>query len=161
MQTKPIKRNEHIVKLSRDHHAGLLFCWKLRQGVKYHIAAERLITYIQYFWQHHFSIHFKEEEEILFSPLKDGIVEKAMAEHQNIKTFIDQISLHGTEVDKEVVLQLADMVNDHIRFEERVLFPHLEEKLPDEQLKKIGKEINTEPLMDNFEDNFWTKPASL
>jgi hemerythrin-like domain-containing protein len=161
METKPLKRSEHIVKLSRDHHASLLFCWKLRQGIKYHISRERLIKYVQYFWQHHFSIHFREEEEFLFAPLKDEIVQKAMEDHQKIKAFIGQISFHRTEGSENVFLELAEMVNDHVRYEERVLFPHLEEKLSDEQLEKIGREINTEPLMDDYEDNFWTKPSSL
>lgn len=161
MERKPIKRNEHIVKLSRDHHASLLFCWKLRQGIKYHISAERLIKYVQYFWQHHLSIHFKEEEEFLFVPPHDEVVQKAIDDHQNIKIFVEQISLHGAESGNNVLMELADMVNDHVRYEERILFPHLEEKLSDQQLQKIGSEINKEPLTDNYEDNFWTKPASL
>ncbi len=161
MERKPIKRNAHIVKLSRDHHASLLFCWKIRQGIKYHVALERLIKYIQYFWQHHFSIHFKEEEQFLFAPIKDEVVRKAIDEHQKIETFIENISLPGTENQKERMLEIAEMVNDHVRYEERILFPHLEKKLSDQQLEKIGREINTEPLLDNYEDNFWTKPASL
>jgi hemerythrin-like domain-containing protein len=161
MERRPIKRNEHIVKLSRDHHASLLFCWKLRQGVKYHISADRLIKYVQYFWQHHFSIHFKEEEEFLFAPLHDKVVQKAIDDHQEIKIFIEQISLHGAESEDNVLLELAEMVNAHVRYEERILFPHLEVNLSDEQLEKIGREINSEPLLDNYGDNFWTKPASL
>ncbi len=161
MDIKPIKRTDHIVKLSRDHHASLLFCWKLRQGIKYHISAERLIKYVQYFWQHHFSIHFKEEEKFLFAPLKDDIVQKAIADHQKINTLIEQISFHETENEDDVLLELADLVNHHVRYEERILFPHLEKNLSEEQLEKISREINTEPLIDNYDDNFWTKPASL
>jgi len=71
MEKMPIKRNENIVKLSRDHHASLLFCWKLRQGIKYHSSIERMVKYVQYFWNQHFTPHFKEEEEFLFAPVKD------------------------------------------------------------------------------------------
>jgi hemerythrin-like domain-containing protein len=161
METRPIKRNAHIVKLSRDHHASLLFCWKLRQGVKYHILADRLIKYVQYFWQHHFSIHFKEEEDFLFTPLKDEIVQKAIDDHHEIKTFIDKVSLKKTGNEADTLLELAEMVNDHVRYEERILFPHIEEKLSNEQLEKIGSQISSEPLLDKYDDNFWTKPASL
>ena len=31
--TKPLKRNPNLVPLSREHHYGLLFCWKLKQGL--------------------------------------------------------------------------------------------------------------------------------
>jgi hemerythrin-like domain-containing protein len=160
MEIKPIKRNENIVKLSKDHHASLLFCWKLRQGIKYHVAIGRLIKYVQYFWAHHFSAHFKEEEEFLFKPLKDEVVQKAIDDHEKIKTFIDQVTFSETGKD-DVLLELVELVDQHVRYEERILFPHLEKKLSDAQLETIGKRINREPWMDNYEDNFWTKSNSL
>jgi hemerythrin-like domain-containing protein len=161
MEKKPIKRNEHIVKLSRDHHASLLFCWKIRQGIKYHVEPDRIIQYVRYFWEHHFSIHFKEEEEFLFAPLKDEVVQKAIDDHEKIKIFIDQITVEGMESEDDILLELAEMVDQHVRYEERILFPHLEEKLSDEQLEAIGKQIDTAPLTDNYPDNFWTKSSSL
>ena len=30
----PIKRSEYLKPLSRDHHQGLLLCWKIRTGLK-------------------------------------------------------------------------------------------------------------------------------
>jgi len=147
-------------KISKDHHASLLFCWKLRQGIKYHVAVGRLVQYVQYFWANHFSTHFKEEEEFLFKPLKDEVVQKAINDHQKIKTFIDQATIAETG-NNDLLVQLVELVDQHVRYEERILFPHLEKKLSGEQLETIGKRINTEPLMDNYQDNFWTKSSSL
>lgn len=162
MRIVPIKRDVRLVKLSRDHHAGLLFCWKLRQGVKYHIETDRLVRYIKYFWAHHFSGHFKEEEEILFIPVKkDKEVQKALADHQKIKIFIEKINVSGMEDEGDILLELADTVDEHIRFEERVLFPHLQEKLSERQLEKIGEQFVHEPFIDTYEDDFWIKPRSL
>lgn len=161
MKNSPLKRDENLLKLSRDHHAGLLFCWKIRQGVKYHIAIERMIQYVKYFWDHHFATHFKEEEEFLFAQVRDGEVQKALDDHQKIKTFVDQVSVSGMENEEDVLLELADTVDDHIRYEERILFPHLQEKLSEEQLKTIGEQMVEEPLTDNYEDEFWKKPTSL
>lgn len=161
MKNKPLKRNENLVKLSKDHHAGLLFCWKIRQGVKYHIETNRMIKYVKYFWDHHFASHFKEEEEFLFTLLKDKEVQKALDDHQKIKIFVDKIAVSGMENEEDVLLELADVVDDHIRFEERVLFPHLQEQLSDEQLEKVGEQIVNEPLTDNYEDEFWKKSSSL
>ena len=161
MKNSPLKRDENLLKLSRDHHAGLLFCWKIRQGVKYHVAVERMIEYIRYFWDHHFATHFKEEEEFLFAQIRDKEVQKALDDHQKIKTFIDQVSVSGMENEEDVLLELADTVDDHIRYEERVLFPHLQEKLSEDQLKTIGEQMVEEPLTDNYEDEFWKKPTSL
>ncbi|MGN6600919.1 MAG: hemerythrin domain-containing protein [Ginsengibacter sp.] len=161
MKNSPLKRDENLLKLSRDHHAGLLFCWKIRQGVKYHVAVERMIEYIRYFWDHHFATHFKEEEEFLFAQVRDKEVQKALDDHEKIKTFIDQVSVSGMENEEDVLLELADTVDDHIRYEERVLFPHLQEKLSEDQLKTIGEQMVEEPLTDNYEDEFWKKPTSL
>ncbi|MGN6250128.1 MAG: hemerythrin domain-containing protein [Ginsengibacter sp.] len=161
MKNSPLKRDENLLKLSRDHHAGLLFCWKIRQGVKYHVAVERMIEYIKYFWDHHFATHFKEEEEFLFAQVRDKEVQKALDDHQKIKTFVDQVSVSGMENEEDVLLELADTVDDHIRYEERVLFPHLQEKLSEDQLKTIGEQMVEEPLTDNYEDEFWKKPTSL
>lgn len=49
MNKKPIRRNENIVKLSKEHHFSLLFCWKIRQGIKMEIPAARIIKYMEYF----------------------------------------------------------------------------------------------------------------
>jgi len=53
------------------------------------------------------------------------------------------------------------MVDEHVRYEERILFPHLEKKLTEEQLENIGNKIAGESLKDNYEDTFWIKPKSL
>lgn len=161
MKNQPLKRNENLVKLSRDHHAGLLFCWKIRQGVKYHIETDRMTRYVRYFWDHHFATHFKEEEEFLFSPVQDEMVKKALNDHQKIKIFVDKIRVSGMENDEEVLLELADTVDDHIRFEERVLFPHLQEKLSEQELELIAEQIVDEPLTDTYQDEFWKKSNSL
>lgn len=161
MEKKPVKRNPHIVKLSQDHHASLMFCWKIRQGAKYHAATERMVKYVQYFWEHHFSEHFKEEEEFLFAPLKDAAVLKAIEDHQKIKTKVDKIIISGNEDQQTNLLKLADLVDQHVRYEERILFPHLEKKLSEEQLQIIGSQISDKPLKDDFEDPFWTKPKPV
>ncbi len=161
MKNKPLRRNENLVKLSKDHHAGLLFCWKIRQGFKYHIETDRMIKYVKYFWDYHLASHFKEEEDFLFPLLKDTEVQKALDDHKKIKIFVDKIASSGMDREKDVLLELADSVDDHIRYEERVLFPHLQEKLSDEELDKFGRHITAVPLTDNYEDYFWKKSSSL
>jgi hemerythrin-like domain-containing protein len=74
---------------------------------------------------------------------------------------VDKIAVSGMEGEEGVLLELADTVDDHIRYEERVLFPHLQEKLSDEQLEKIGEQIPDASLADTYEDHFWEKSRSL
>ena len=67
MATTPIKRNQHIVQLSKDHHFTLLFCWKIRQGIKMQIESERQKNYIRYFFKEHMEPNFQNEEKLLFN----------------------------------------------------------------------------------------------
>ncbi len=158
MENKPIKRNEHIVSLSKDHHAALLFCWKIRTGLKHEAAVDRMFSYVQYFWQQHMQPHFVEEETILFLPVKDDKVQRALMEHVQIREKIK--ALHNAGDDTKIQLAaLANLVDAHVRYEERELFPHLEQILTNEQLERIGKQLNEkhETLKDDFADEFWVK----
>ena len=160
MKQKPIKRNENILKFSKEHHFALLFSWKIRQGLKYNIAAERMQKYARYFWQHYMQPHFAEEEEILFAPMKDKWTQKAIEEHQQIIQQVKELENYTGDEANEKLSQLAVNLDNHVRYEERELFPHLEKTLSAIQLKKIGKQLQESQqatLQDNYEDGFWIK----
>jgi hemerythrin-like domain-containing protein len=158
MQKRPIKRNEHIKKLSREHHFSLLFCWKIRQGLKMNIDIVRICEYVQYFWQHHLNPHMREEEKIFFVPLSDRQVQRAINEHKRIRQQIMNLKNYSGNNLRKRLSELADTVDDHVRYEERELFPHLERKLSKEQLEKIGEQFEKHDpslLQDQYEDQFW------
>lgn len=152
----PIKRSEHLIRLSREHHSGLLFCWKIRQGLKKNADIERIRKYVEYFWQHDLADHFREEEDILFAPKKDDDkVKKALQEHVEIKAMIDSITKSSTPETIQLTA-LADAVDNHIRYEERELFPYLETTFTPEQLIKIGERLNAvTSSVDDYTDVFW------
>jgi hemerythrin-like domain-containing protein len=133
----------------------------LRQGIKYHIETDRMKKFVKYFWAHFFSGHFKEEEEILFASVKDQEVQKALEDHRKIKFFVDKIKISGKGNEQKVMLDLADTLDDHILFEERILFPHLQKKLSDDQLEKIEMQLVQKPFVDKYKDEFWVKSKSL
>jgi len=159
MIRKPITRNEQIKKLSREHHSSLLFCWKIRQGLKNNLQPQRICDYVQYYWQQNLQPHFREEEKILFAPIKDRQVQRAINEHKQIRRQIEGLANNLAKIDiQKNLARIADMVDDHVRYEERTLFPHLEKKLNKEQLKNIGEQIQKQyssPLIDQYEDEFW------
>jgi hemerythrin-like domain-containing protein len=155
----PIKRNSNIVELSRDHHFGLLFCWKIKEGIKLNIDESRINNYINFFWDSHLEKHFLEEEDLLFKKIQDDLCQKAMNEHQIIKNKISLLKIKSEQAQHHY-LELITLINQHIRFEERVLFPHLEMILSEEELNKIGENLkkgHQEIFVDNFSDEFWLK----
>lgn len=153
-----MKRHEAIIVLSREHHFGLLLCWKIRQGLKKDVPASRMMPYLKYFWAHHLLHHFKEEEDLLFKGREeDAMIARAIAEHQDIK---QQFELAQEKPDDglKVLENLANAVDKHIRYEERQLFPHLEKVLEDDHLIEIGKlleQSHQQVEKDEFEDEFW------
>jgi iron-sulfur cluster repair protein YtfE (RIC family) len=159
MEQKPIKRNQHILQLSRDHHFTLLFSWKLVQGVKNKIDSERIKNYVEYFWHNDMQAHFREEEEILFPLVKGDQVQKAALDHGQIKEQVYKVlSQDDQEKVYEYLTSLADSIITHVRYEERVLFPHLEQVLTVTQLEDIGAQLNKQPVLsDSYEDEFWIR----
>jgi len=158
VRLKSISRNEHMKKLSRENHFSLLFCWKIRQGLKMGIEMERISKYVKYFWQHHLQPHFREEENIFFAPIKDKIVYRAINEHEHIKQQIEDLGNYSGNSGRKKLSKIADMLYEHVRYEERDLFPHLEKKLSKQQLENIGEQIekhHPSSLQDQYEDQFW------
>lgn len=157
---KPIKRSEFLLPLSRDHHFSLLFSWKIKQGLRHQVDNQRIQKYVAHFWQTHMLQHFQEEEELLFTHHADDLVARAVAEHGVIKNLIEEILKPGYSDANEKLKALAEMVDDHVRYEERILFPHLERELPDDIKKAIASQLNqnhSNENPDNYPDEFWKK----
>ena len=161
MGLKPIKRSESIVQLSREHHFSLLFCWKIREGIKKGITPSRMMGYVRYFWKVNLEQHFKQEEEILLASLpEDKMVGRALDEHNAIRESV--AALFATP-EQEVVRELerfTGQLEKHVRFEERELFPYLEKTLSASQQQEISERLRSahnDPLVDDYEDEFWAR----
>jgi len=156
--SSPIKRHQALISFSKDHHFGLLLVWKIRRGLSMNIEPERMSKYAVFFFQNDLAHHFKLEEQTLFSklPPDDLLGLQAYQEHENIGSLVDR--LQKDRSNPGIVGEFAEALESHIRFEERVLFNHLQTTLSDEQLIKgleeHGKhECNVD---DKWSDHFWT-----
>ncbi len=108
MATKPIKRNVNIVIFSREHHFGLLFCWKIRQGIKKNVEAERIKKYVNFYWIAFLHKHFEEEETYMFLKVKDDLCNMALEQHQQIKLLIKLLTDADETPGYTHLVQLAD-----------------------------------------------------
>lgn len=160
METKPIKRNINLVPLSKDHHFGLLACWKIKRGIELHIDTGRIKKYILFFWENYLKMHFNEEETLLFKIIEDDKVTIAKLQHESIREKITKLA-ESKNASYDCLQDLATDIKDHIRYEERILFPFLELALTKEQLIKIGDELSANllnPSMKYYPDEFWITP---
>lgn len=157
--SKPIKRHAAFVAFSKDHHFGLLLVWKTKTGLKNDISADRISNYILYFFEKDLQQHFREEEQLIFSKLSqdDALRVQAEAEHENIYSIVGE--LKQNKHDKTLLQRFATTLDDHIRFEERILFNHMQEKLEPSQLEEISQQTaqQREDPDTGWDDHFWLK----
>lgn len=153
-----MKRNEHIAGLSRDHHFGLLFGWKIKRGLEKEVDLKRIKSYVAFFWETDLKRHFEAEEKFLFTLKNDPFTETALSEHVLIRNLITAI----IDTHKENAADyraLAILIEQHIRFEERTLFPYLESLFSAEQLQETGARLRAAEKDINrtdYDDDFWT-----
>ena len=152
----PIKRSPEIAALSRDHHHTLLLSWKIRQGTKRNVETGRIAAYALHFYDTHIKEHFLEEEVLLFSklPENDELRTRAINEHHQLRALFG--SLTGIPVEYEQLLQLGDKLDQHVRFEERTLFPHIEKTFSTEELQQVGLALAGKGVAaPSWDDEFW------
>lgn len=147
-----MKRHEALVQLSRDHHFGLLLCWKLKEGLKKDVSVERMAKYITLFYEKNLKLHFAEEEDTVFLILGNDhpLIKEAVSQH---RTFEQMIS-DGFETPEQIKV-FRDLLELHIRTEERQIFPEIEANASEEQLQNLLSQHYPELKEPEYTDVFW------
>lgn len=158
----PQKRDKSLVPLSREHHFGLLFCWKLRQGLKNGTDLELMRAYVRYFWESILKPHCDEEEWVLERLLPEDSTARARLkeEHRLLQALIELVE-QGSPMNKDLFRVLEQDLSDHIRWEERELFPYLQAVVHSDELELTGKLLEHRHTVqpDTFTPEFWIKRA--
>lgn len=152
---KPIKRHEALKPLSREHHHGLLLCWKLRQGMKKGVEFDRMKQYTDWFRVQYLDPHFDAEEKYVFPVLGNDHekVKKALAEHRRLRRLFDE-----QEDIEKALHSIEEELDQHIRFEERDLFNEIQQIASAEEFTEIEQHHNGIAFSDDdWEDHFWEK----
>ncbi|RLD22710.1 MAG: hypothetical protein DRI54_08230 [Bacteroidetes bacterium] len=149
-------RDENLYVFSHEHHHGLIFAVRLRKA--HQADAETLKRYIKDFWEDSLDTHFNNEENSFLNYLTDvELKHRFLSEHKQIRDLFKDID----ECDDDIVKkskQFGVLINDHIRFEERILFPWLQENLTSEELKQIGSSLeDTDVCSHTYSPRFWEK----
>lgn len=147
--------------LSREHHDGLLLCWKIRFGIKNKLDAARIADYVGHFWDTHLKEHFLDEEKYLFTllPADNAKRMQAIREHNKLGIQINNVRKNQTY---SALSKFADELEAHIRFEERDLFNVIEQSADSAQLNIAGAQIaqRIHSTKQTWSDNFWEKQAN-
>jgi diguanylate cyclase (GGDEF)-like protein len=143
-----MKRDEALRPLSREHLGALLAAKGLREADDLDDAARAFLG----FWRTDGRRHFQIEEEILLprwaahaEPDAEG-VRRMLEEHLEIRR--ESLRLGHGEASLDDAHRLGRLLDDHVRFEERQLFPRIEDDLDAEALARLAEEIETAETTD-------------
>ncbi len=137
----PLKRHPALLPLSREHHQGLVISRRLRLAAEGTPASHRrhARNYLEQ-WHGHLKEHFEAEEEILAPAMTTPRKQEISQQHNQLRRLSDslQTAANTDALTRDMLADLATALHDHIRWEERSLFPELQAACDDATLKRIG-----------------------
>jgi hemerythrin-like domain-containing protein len=136
-----MRRDRTLVSLSRDHHLALFIGQKLRRATANGSAEAREAALV--YWRRHGRTHFRLEEEVLL-PAYAGygdphhpLVARVLCEHVAIRHKVDVIA-RDPRAKLADLRELGAQLSDHVRLEERRLFPLIERSMPAAELMAVA-----------------------
>jgi hemerythrin-like domain-containing protein len=123
----PEKRDPSLVPLSHDHHHGLVRVFRIRQALLAGKDLEREAVVTCDFFARDLAPHFRAEEEILVPVLRESgavgahALSRLVDEHRTLERLVPELS-RGVAALRD----FADLLERHIRREEREIFPAYE-----------------------------------
>ena len=142
-------RHPSLVLLSHDHHHGLalaLRCRKQALGQLKPMGAEGLRERAKEFldfYRANLVAHFRAEEELLFplirsaAPGCETMIDELVMNHEQIRLAVPHLE-KGTGLAK-LIFDLGDLLERHIRKEERELFPLFEAHVESAKAEMLGQ----------------------
>ena len=142
-----LKRHPALEPLSRDHHHALVVAQRLKRADEA-TAREARDIFLEY-WNHDGRHHFREEEDILlpacagFMDTEQPLVAKVLTDHIQIRHLADQLEAQHPPL--TILHALGRRLEQHIRREERELFPLIEQAMPDAELRRLVSLLTASP----------------
>jgi iron-sulfur cluster repair protein YtfE (RIC family) len=141
-----MKRHEALEQLSRDHHQALFQAMRLKRADE-ECASEVLGDFLD-FWFGTGFLHFRAEEEVLLPAYsaygdasRDEVV-RVLVDHIEIRREAHELGALTSDPEPERLHALGERLDAHVRHEERVLFPLIEEALPDDELARVARGVD-------------------
>ncbi len=135
-----MKRHPGLIKLSREHHAALVLAKRAqRLGSETSEAAAPFLAEVAQAFANESEPHFLAEESGLLAALdaagQAALAERTLADHQALRALARRLAAG----DAASLCRFGELLEAHVRFEERELFPHAESILPPEVLADIDR----------------------
>ncbi len=158
----PQKRCRELKPLSSEHHQALLVAFQLKKGLAGHgesAGAPRdlpgLLALARKFESTLLLTHTRAEEEVLGRHLPPADMKRLKFEHAEMARLLAAAQQARATDMRQSLTAFADLLERHIRWEERELFPRCEADLPESDLATVGHELEKRLVLSRNE----AKPA--
>jgi hemerythrin-like domain-containing protein len=143
-----MRRSRQLKPLSSDHHHGLLVAFQLKQALAGHAesaGAPRdlpgLVALVRRFEGQVLRTHTRTEEDVLGAYLTGADMHRLQAEHAELNRLAGAAATPPAAEQRATLAAFADLLERHVRWEERELFPYAEGHVDAETLASIGGEL--------------------
>jgi iron-sulfur cluster repair protein YtfE (RIC family) len=139
-------RDRSLIPLSHTHHHALALCVQIRRGLSGGSAASAVLgladSVVSHF-QTEMREHFHCEETIVFPALSciedlRPVIAELLHEHRELAAMVEHLR---SEPDVQRLEVFAEMLTQHVRKEERILFEQAQRLLSREDLDRIGSAV--------------------
>ena len=136
-----MKRDSSLAPLSHEHQHGLAVALQLKRATAETARAAKA-EFIS-FWKDEGERHFRAEEELLlpaaarYVPAAHAAVVRVLVEHVELRRRAADLALTPVP-EPDDLHALGDHLHQHIRHEERILFPLIEDSLPEAELGELA-----------------------
>jgi len=139
-----VRRRRALAPLSRDHHHALVIAMALTRATP-PTARSSAMLFADFMLEHE-TRHFALEESVLLPELPAGergrrLAERARADHRHLREEARRLGANPASASPERVRSLGARLREHVQFEERELFPYLEQSLEAASLDRIGSRL--------------------
>src|SRR5262249_24590765 len=148
-----MKRHQSLYPLSHDHHHALVQARNLDSAgasddqTKIREADARFAD----FWKSDLQRHFALEEQIVLPLLAKHqaadvvVIRETLEQHSAIARLIGELNeklARQGMIEANVLINLAESLRRHIRYEESELFPAIEASVPDVELWLMNRRLS-------------------
>ena len=155
-----MKRDPGLQPISRQHHDALMACLMIEKGVRKQTDLKILQDFTRKVWDNDLSRHFTLEENYLVPQLRqrkfpEYIIQSLLRDHELLRVLSQRILNGGASY--QGFLTFSTLLEQHVRFEERLVFEKAQELIPEAELKELGAHFpsTTEAICKNYPNKFW------
>ena len=125
-----MKRAEALQPLSHQHHNSLMACLLVKKGIARQAKLSTLNDFLSKFFREDVEPHFEAEEKHLFpllDQLKPSYGKILRSDHMLLRVLASRFINQSASSD--YLASFATLLENHIRFEERLVFNFVQEHL--------------------------------